>query len=132
MASIVTTNSSAFIARFPVRSDKREEFLQIFDALWRGAEPFMNDQCNLVYYGWDRSDSWFYTIESYKDESALAGLRQSEQFQTVVGQLLALCRADMELQILRGMNCDAAIFNAYPAGPSKVHPTGGGNKVIIS
>jgi quinol monooxygenase YgiN len=132
MPGVVTISNSAFIARFPVRPDKREEFLAIFDALWRGSLEFMNAQCNLVFYGWDRDDEWFYTIESYKDETMLDQLRQSDMFQTTVQSLLACCSQSMELRLLRGMEMGGELFEKYPAGPSQVHPKAGEIGVVIS
>ncbi|WP_159979089.1 MULTISPECIES: putative quinol monooxygenase [unclassified Novosphingobium] len=132
MPGIVTTQSSCFIARFHVDPAKRAAFEAIFDALWRGSLDLLNAQCNLVYYGWDRADRTFYTIESYKDENALAVLRSSEIFQTVVAQLLEQCDAPMELTLLRGMEGDSAVFNLYPAGRSQVHPSSGDNHVVIA
>jgi quinol monooxygenase YgiN len=132
MPGIVTIESSCFIARFHVDPAKRTTFEAIFDALWNGAKDMLEDQCNLVFYGWDRSDSTFVTIESYKDENALAALRESDMFQTVVKQLLEQCTAPMELQLLRGMACDGSVFDIYPAGPSAVHPAAGAINVMIS
>ena len=132
MPGIVTIESSCFIARFHVDPAKRDTFEAIFNALWQGAKAMLEDQCNLVYYGWDRSDTTFVTIESYKDENALAALRESEMFQTVVRQLLEQCTAPMELQLLRGMACDASVFDLYPAGSSQVHPSAGAINVMIS
>jgi quinol monooxygenase YgiN len=132
MPGIVTIESSCFIARFHVDPAKRSTFEAIFDALWRGAQDLMEAQCNLVYYGWDRDDRTFFTIESYKDETALAALRESEMFQTVVRQLLEQCDAPMELQLLRGMAAGGEVFDLYPAGPSKVHPAAGPINVVIS
>jgi quinol monooxygenase YgiN len=132
MPGVVTTTNSAFIARFPVRPDKREEFMAIFDALWRASLDFMNAQCNFVFYGWDRSDRWFYTIESYKDEGMLDQLRQSDVFQETVRTLLEKCDAPMEFQLLRGMDSDGAIFDKYAAGRSQVHPAAGDIHVMIS
>lgn len=132
MPGVVTTQSSCFIARFAVDPAKRKRFEEIFDGLWRGALDMLNAQCNLVYYGWDREDRVFYTIESYKDERALAALRESEMFQTVVRQLLEQCSAPMQLTLLRGMEADQSVFQLYPAGPSRVHPSAGAINVIIS
>lgn len=132
MPGVVTINHSAFVARFHPKPAQREEFLAIFDRLWRDSLDFMNAQCNFVFYGWDRSDSWFYTIESYKDEEMLKGLRKSEVFQTTVRTLLSLCDRPMELQLLRGMDSDASIFAEYPAGDSQVHPRAGDIGVVIS
>lgn len=132
MPGIVTIESSCFIARFHVDPTKREAFEAIFDALWQGAKDMLEAQCNLVYYGWDRSDSTFVTIESYKDENALATLRESEMFQTVVRQLLEQCTAPMELELLRGMAADRSVFDLYPVGPSQVHPSAGSINVMIS
>lgn len=132
MPGIVTIESSCFIARFHVDPAKRETFEAIFNALWNGAREMLEEQCNLVFYGWDRDDTTFVTIESYKDERALAALRESDMFQTVVRQLLEQCTAPMELQLLRGMATGGAVFDLYPAGPSQVHPAAGPIHVVIS
>lgn len=129
---IVTTRASCFIARFHVAPDCRRRFEEVFDGLWRGSVGLLNAQCNLVYYGWDRADRTFYTIESYKDENALAALRASDIFQTVVAKLLEQCDAPMELTMLRGMEADKAVFDLYPAGRSQVHPSAGDIHVTIS
>jgi quinol monooxygenase YgiN len=132
MPNVVTIESSVFIARFPVKSDKRAEFLAVFDALWRGSLDFLNEQCNFAYYGWDRTDRWFYTIESYKNEDVLTTLRQSEVFESTVRTLLGMCDANMELRLLRGMESDKSVFDRYPVGPSQVHPKAGAIGVIIT
>jgi quinol monooxygenase YgiN len=132
MPGIITIESSCFVARFHVDPAKREAFLTIFNALWNGAKDMLEAQCNLVFYGWDRDDSTFVTIESYKDENALAALRESEMFQTVVRQLLEQCSAPMELHLLRGMATGREVFDLYPAGPSQVHPAAGPINVMIS
>lgn len=132
MPGVVTIGSSAFIARYHVKPERRDEFLATFNALWRGALEFMNAQCNFVYYGWDRANRVFFTIESYKDESMLRELRKSAAFQQAVRKLLELCEAPAELQLLSGLEGDRAIFEDYPAGPSQVHPTAGGNCVLLS
>lgn len=132
MPGIVTIESSCFIARFHVDPAKRATFEAIFDALWKAARDMLEEQCNLVFYGWDRDDATFVTIESYKDENALAALRESEMFQTVVRQLLEQCIAPMELQLLRGMATGREVFDLYPAGPSLVHPAAGPINVVIS
>jgi quinol monooxygenase YgiN len=132
MPGIVTIESSCFVARFHVDPAKRETFLSIFNALWNGAKDMLEDQCNLVFYGWDRDGTTFFTIESYKDENALAALRQSDMFQTVVRQLLEQCIKPMELQLLRGMATEPTVFDLYPAGVSQVHPAAGNINVIIS
>ena len=132
MPGVVTITNSCFVARFHPKPDKREEFVAIFDALWRGGLDFMNAQCNFVFYGWDRTDRWFYTIESYKDEELLTGLRQSDLFQDTVRTLLSLCDCDMEFQLLRGLETDHSIFDRYPAGPSTVHPRAGDIGVEIA
>ncbi len=131
MPGVVTTQSSCFIARFPVSPEKRKSFEVIFDALWRGSLELLNAQCNLVYYGWDRDDRVFYTIESYKDENALAALRASDIFQDTVARLLEHCDAPVELTMLRGMEAERAVFDLYPAGPSQVHPRSDENYVLI-
>ena len=132
MPGVVTTERSGFIARFHPDLAKRAEFEDVFDKLWRPSLDFMNAQCNFVFYGWDRGDEWFYTIESYKDEELLDGLRASDEFQTMVGKLLSLCDRPMEFTLLRGMECDKSIFSKYDAGPSKYHPKAGNIGVIIS
>lgn len=132
MPGVVTIDSSCFVARFPVRADRRDAFMAIFDRLWRDSLDFMNAQCNFVYYGWDRTGRWFYTIESYKDEQMLKGLRESDVFQTTVSTLLSMCDGNMEFQLLRGMDGPAAVFDDYPAGPSQVHPKAGDIQVMIA
>jgi quinol monooxygenase YgiN len=119
MPGIITIESSCFVARFHVDPAKREAFLTIFNALWNGAKDMLEAQCNLVFYGWDRDDSTFVTIESYKDENALAALREQ-------------CSAPMELHLLRGMATGREVFDLYPAGPSQVHPAAGPINVMIS
>lgn len=132
MPGVVTIENSAFIARYHPSAEGRSEFEAIFDKLWRESIDFMNAQCNFVFYGWDRSNEWFYTIESYKDEPMLDTLRQSDIFRDMVHKMLSLCDQPMEFQLLRGMQCDASVFGKYPAGPSTVHPKAGNIGVEIS
>lgn len=132
MPGIVTTERSGFVARFHPDPARRAAFEAAFDKLWRPALDFMNAQCNFVFYGWDRGDEWFYTIESYKDEDMLDQLRASPEFQSGVAGLLALCDRPMEFTLLRGMDCDRSIFDKYEAGPSRYHPRAGDICVMIS
>ncbi len=125
MPGVVTINNSAFVCKFHVRPECREEFNATFDTLWRNSLDFMNAQCNFVFYGWGRDENEFVAIESYKDEELLAGLRASDEFQVMVGKLLGLCDKPMVLEIFNGMATGRSVFELYPSGPSKVHPSNG-------
>ena len=122
MPGVVAIRNSAFIARFHVRPERRNEFETMFDALWRQSLDFMNAQANFVFYGWDRANRAFVAIESYKDEEMLKTLRASDVFQDKVGQLMSLCDAPMDIELFSGIEGSRAVFEQYPAGPSKVHP----------
>lgn len=124
MSGVITTKSSAFISRFHVAPQRKEEFVKLFDSLWKPHVDFMNEQCNFVFYGWDRDAKIFYAIESYKDEELLKELRKSEAFQELVGQLMDCCDAPMEMELVAGMEGDRSCFEFYQRGPSKVHPVG--------
>ena len=124
MPGVVTTESSAFVSRFHVSPGHREEFIRIFDSLWRPHLDFMNEQCHFVFYGWDRDDRVFYAIESYKDEELLKELRKSDAFKEQVAKLMECCDAPMEMELARGMESDCSCFDFYPRGPSQVHPVG--------
>ncbi|RJG03197.1 hypothetical protein [Noviherbaspirillum sedimenti] len=124
MSNVVTTKSSAFISRFHVDPKRKDEFVRIFDSLWKPHLDFMNEQCNFVFYGWDRDEHIFYAIESYKDEELLKELRKSGVFQTQVSQLMDCCNAPMEMELARGMDSDRSCFDFYKRGPSEVHPIG--------
>jgi len=124
MPNVVTINSNAFISRFHVKPECKQQFAAAFDTLWRGAEGFMNEHCHFVFYGWDRTGRIFYAIESWKDENVTAALRQSDEFKSQVGTLMGYCDAPMEMELVAGIETDASVFTLYPQGESQVHPRG--------
>ena len=73
MPGIVAIESSSFIARFHVDPMRRSAFEEIFDSLWRGAKDRLEDQCDLVFYGWDSDETTFVTVESYRMKKPLLG-----------------------------------------------------------
>lgn len=122
--NVVTTNANTFISRYHVKPEHKAEFSATFDGLWRSARDFMNAQCNLVFYGWDREGRIFYAIESWKDDTVTRGLRESDAFKALVGQLMDYCDAPMEMDLIKGIESQVDVFADYPKGPSQVHPTG--------
>lgn len=132
MPGVVTTENGAFVCHFYLKPECREQFLAEFDALWRGSLDFMNENCNLVFYGFGRDPNEFVAIESYRNEAVVAELRASEQFQEIVGKLLGYCSKSMVLDIYSGLDADRSIFDLYPAGESKYHPRNGDVRGIFS
>lgn len=122
----IVDQGSAFIARFPVKTERKEDFVALFDRLREQAGEFLEAQCHFIFYGWDRAGTSFVAIESYKDEEALAGLRESDLFRQYVGMLMDMCDGDMDIELFSGVHADGSIFSSYPAGPSRVHPVSDG------
>jgi quinol monooxygenase YgiN len=124
MSEVITVQSNAFVSRYHVNPEHKAKFVAAFDALWRSAREFMNEQCNFVFYGWDRDGRVFYAIESWKNDEVTQGLRNSDAFKEQVGQLMDYCDAPMEMELAQGIECSDSIFKDYPQGPSQVHPSG--------
>lgn len=131
MPGVVTTNANLFISRWPIKPGKRDEFLAIFNPLWQGSMDFMNENCNLVFYGFGRDPNEMIAIESYKDESAVAAIRQSPQFKEFVSKMLDLCSGPMTMELFNGFDIGREIFDQHPAGKSDVHPDTGKNHAVF-
>ena len=120
----IFTKHNLFISRYTVAPARRDEFIAIFDPLWRNHIETMEQITNFVFYGWGRDPNVMVAIESYRDEGLLAELRKNEMFQREVSRLLDCCTKPMSMELFSGLDIGRAIFNAYPAGDSKVHPRG--------
>jgi quinol monooxygenase YgiN len=117
--------ADAFVSRFHVRPERREAFLDIFNALWKADIPGLQAVTNFVFYGWGRDPNEFVAIESWKDQAAMDEVRKSPFFQEQVTRLLDCCDRPMEMQLFSGMEGGRAVFDQFPAGASKVHPRAG-------
>lgn len=125
MSDPIVIGANAFVSRWFIRPERREEFIRLFNQLWRADIEGLRKAVNFVFYGWGRNANEFVAIESWKDEAAVAALRQTEFFQQAVTGLLACCERPMEMQLFTGLDAPRDLFATYPAGPSTVHPQAG-------
>jgi quinol monooxygenase YgiN len=114
---------NAFICKFTIRPERRDEFLRVLNALWKSFVDVMERDTNFMYYGWGRDPNELFIIESWKDERATNAVRAELRFKKAVAELLDCCSAPMTMQLLSGLDGDRSIFDQYPAGPSAHHPT---------
>lgn len=132
MSSPIVITANAFVSRWFVKPEKREEFVTTFDALWRGAADQMGQVTNFVYYGWGRDPNEFVAIESWKTEEIVNQVRQSEGFKEAVSKLMLCCSKPMAMEIYSPwVGGDRSVFDQYPPGPSKVHPKAGHGAVFV-
>jgi len=124
MKGRIITKANTFVSRYRIRPERRDDFLAIWDPLWRNHIDQMEAITHFVFYGWGRDGNELVAIESYKDENLLAELRKSEVFQEKVAQLLDCCSEPMTMELFSGIDTDRSIFERYERGPSKVHPKG--------
>jgi quinol monooxygenase YgiN len=108
-----------------VRPERREEFIAIFNSLWQGSTDIMAEVTNFVFYGWGRDPNEFVAMESWKSKDAVEAVRQSEGFKVAVARLLACCSKAMVMELYSPWEGPRDVFDAYPAGPSAVHPKAG-------
>jgi len=129
MADTVITKSNLFVSKYTIKPGKRDEFLAIFNPLWQGSMDFMRENCNFVFYGFGRDPNVLVAIESYKNEDAVAAIRQTDVFNDIVGKMLDLCSEPMTIENFSGLEMAPDIFDVYPAGKSTVHPATAENHV---
>jgi quinol monooxygenase YgiN len=129
MTSAIVTKDNLFVSRFKVDPEKKAEFLAIFEALADGALPVLQAETNLIFWGWGRDGTEFVAIESWKNEDVVNQVRATAEFKTAVGALLACCTAPMTMELFSGMEGSRGVFDIYPSGPSRVHPSNGKIKV---
>jgi len=122
MSGDIITQSNLFVSRWTIKPDKREEFLAIFDPLWRNSVDFMKENANFVFYGFGRDPNVMVAIESYKNEAAVTAIRDTPRFKEFVSQMLDLCSEPMTMELFSGLEMGPDIFDMYPAGQSTVHP----------
>jgi len=125
MSSKIVTGSNLFVSRFTLKPERKAEFMGIFDALREGAGPLMEAQTNFVFYGWGRNPDEFVAIESWKDEAVVNQLRGTDEFKSAVTALLDCCASSMTMEMFSGADLTRSVFELYPAGPSRVHPSAG-------
>jgi quinol monooxygenase YgiN len=125
MSAPIVIDANVFVSRWFVAPAHRDEFIRQFNILWQADVDGLKQATNFIFYGWGRDPNEFVAIESWKDEAAVAALRQSEGFKIAVSSLMACCDRSMEMQIYNGMQAPRDLFQTYPAGPSTVHPTAG-------
>lgn len=116
--------SNAFICKFTIKPDRREEFLKTLNDLWKSFVDVMERDTNFMFYGWGRNPNELFIIESWKDERATNAVRGEPRFKEAVAVLIECSAAPMTLQLLSGLEGDRSIFDMYPAGPSEHHPSG--------
>jgi quinol monooxygenase YgiN len=115
---------NAFICKFTIQPQRREEFLRTLNELWQSFVDVMERDTNFMFYGWGRNPNELFIVESWKDERATNAVRAEPRFKKAVTTLLDCCSAPMTLQLLSGLEGDRSIFDMYPAGASEHHPSG--------
>lgn len=122
MSAPIVTKATAFLSRWYVKPEHRDEFINLFNALWQGAAEQMKEVTNFVFYGWGRDPNEFVAIESWKSEEIVAAVREAEGFRTTVAQLLSYCSRSMVMEAYSPWEGGREVFDLYPTGFSKVHP----------
>ncbi|MCB5945635.1 putative quinol monooxygenase [Acidocella sp. KAb 2-4] len=122
MSAPIVINAPAFVSRWYVKPERREDFVGLFNLLWQSAADQMKEVTNFVFYGWGRDPNEFVAIESWKSEEIVAAVRQTEGFRTTVAQLLSYCSKPMVMEAYSPWEGGREVFDLYPAGLSKVHP----------
>jgi len=122
MAGNIVTQSNIFISRYTIKPGKRDAFMAIFDPLWRNATEFMAENAHFVFYGFGRDPNVMVAIESYRNEEAVAAIRETPEFKEFVGRMLDLCSEPMTMELFNGIEIGREIFDIHPAGISTVHP----------
>jgi|ERR1700731_466149 quinol monooxygenase YgiN len=119
----IFVKENAFICKFTIKPERREEFLRTLNELWHSFIDVMERDTNFVLYGWGRNPNELFILESWKDERATNAVRAEPRFKQAVAVLIDCCSAPMTLQLLSGLEGDRSIFDAYPAGQSEHHPS---------
>lgn len=125
MSDPIVIHANAFVSRWFVRPEKRDEFIRLFNQLWQADKDGLRQAVNFVFYGWGRDQNEMVAIESWKDEAVVAALRETDFFKQAVSELMACCSRPMEMQLYSGLEASRDIFSVYPAGASTVHPKAG-------
>jgi quinol monooxygenase YgiN len=131
MPGIIVTRSNIFISRYTIKPGQRDAFMAIFDPLWRNATAFMAENAHFVFYGFGRDPDVMVAIESYRNEDAVAAIRETPEFKAFVGRMLDLCSAPMTMELFNGIEMGAEVFDLYPAGVSAVHPRTAENHAVF-
>jgi quinol monooxygenase YgiN len=122
----IVIHANAFVSRYHIAPGQRDAFITRFNALWQADIPGLQAITNFVFYGFGRDENEFVAIESWKDEAAIAAVRETPLFRQAVTGLLELCDKPMEMSLYAGLEAPSrALFDTYPAGPSRVHPSAG-------
>jgi quinol monooxygenase YgiN len=131
MSESIVINANAFVSRWFLLPEKRDEFIRLFNQLWQADVEALKQATHFVFYGWGRDPNEFVAIESWKSEEIVGELRKSDFFQQSVSGLMACCSRPMEMQIFNGMEGSRELFDLYPKGPSVVHPTSGSINAVF-
>ncbi len=121
----IVIHTNAFVSRYHVKPEKRDEFIERFNALWKADIPGLQAVTNFVFYGWGRDPNQFVAIESWKDQKFIDQTRESPLFKEAVAGLLSCCDRPMEMELFSGMEGPRDVFDQFPVGEAKVHPRSG-------
>ena len=120
-----------FISRWQVHPTKREAFLEIFNELYEAAKPLLETQATVFHYGWGRDENEFVAVEAWKDDTIVASLRQSPQFNQVFTAMMDCSSGPMRMELVNDLTNDRTIFAAHPPAKSSVHPDIGHGTVYL-
>jgi hypothetical protein len=127
----IITSGDAFVSRYTLKPDRRDEFVKLFNARWRPMAEEIQKATNFVFYGWGRCEYEFVAIESWKDPAVVAKVRESDSFKMAVARYLECCKKSMTMELFSGMDGGRSVFDTFAQGLSKVHPHAGDIGVIF-
>jgi len=123
--------ASVFISRYQLKPEKRDEFVRTLKSMYEAGREFIKKETNFVFYGFGRDPNEFVAIESWKSEAVVNALRASDDFKKAFAALMSCASAPMEIELFRDWDDDASLFEVYPRGDSRLHPTVGGLTTIF-
>lgn len=125
-----TRDRNAFLVRWKVDPERRQEFLDLFENVCEEAKPFYYRGCIFAFQGWARDPNEFVVFASW-DEDVAMELRQVPEFQDNNRKLLECCTEPVLMEQFSGMHTDRSIFDAFPVGSSAVHKFGEKNAFVF-
>ena len=121
---------NCFLTRFEVDPTRRQEFVDALDGLCAFSAPYYDRGCAFAFQGWARDPNEFVVFASW-DENVVGELRATKEFQDFNRQMMDCCLGPVTMEQFSGLNKDRGIFDAYPAGASKVHLPGRAQEYIF-
>jgi quinol monooxygenase YgiN len=102
-----------------------------FTGDYEAAKPLLETQATVFHYGWGRDENEFVAVEAWKDDTIVASLRQSPQFNQVFTAMMDCSSGPMRMELVNDLTNDRTIFAAHPPAKSSVHPDIGHGTVYL-